>query len=109
MENIINITSSAKEEIKKMGGSLKISISSGGCSGFVYHFSIPAENDICAEDWKITDDGIVVFVDNAVKSFFLGNDMCLDYKNSIQETGFFIQNNLKEFIKCGCGKSVDFK
>jgi len=84
-------------------GYLRISLRSGGCSGFSYNFEFvgsPDEND------KVFDlMGVNVCVDK--KSYLFLNGMEIDYEETILKSGIIISNpNAK--TKCGCGESISF-
>jgi iron-sulfur cluster insertion protein len=80
---------------------LRIFIEGGGCSGFKYRFVL---------DKSQNDDDIVI--DNAVlvdcMSIQLLQGSILDYRESLQESGFFIKNPQAK-TTCGCGSSFSIE
>ena len=106
----ITITEFAADRIsnlmKKMsmeGGHLRISLRSGGCSGFSYNFDFvdePEEHDKALELF-----GLNVCIDK--KSYLFLNGMEIDYEETIFKSGIKI-NNPNAKSKCGCGESISF-
>ena len=92
-----------KELLKKDkldGHGLKVSVTPGGCSGFVYQMNFekaPEKSDIVLED-----KGVKMFIDADSLNMLRGAE--IDYVDSLNESGFKINNpNAKQ--SCGCGKS----
>lgn len=80
---------------------LRISIWGGGCSGFKYHYALDkVKND---DDTVI---GNAVLVD--CMSIQLLQGATLDYRESLQEAGFFIKNPQAK-TTCGCGSSFSIE
>ena len=76
---------------------LKISLKSGGCSGFMYS---PEEKD------KIFDFGeVTICID--IKSYLFLNGMEIDYEEDILKSGL-VFNTPKAQRSCGCGESISF-
>lgn len=92
----MEISQSAKNEIKKNAKFLKITVESGGCSGFQYDLSY--END--AKNFLIIDE---IILTDAV-SFEIIKEIFLDFKNELGYKEFSINNPLAN-SKCGCGNS----
>lgn len=103
---IVNLSDSAKEELKKLLSKesnspegVRLSILAGGCSGLSYHleFDKQKENDF------ITDhNGLKVFIEP--KSALYLNGITLDYQGGLTGRGFVFTNpNAKK--SCGCGTS----
>ncbi len=88
----------AKDKIA--GHGLRVAVSPGGCSGFVYQMNFekqPEKTDIVIED-----KGVKLFID--ADSLNMLRDSEIDYVDSLNESGFKINNpNAKQ--SCGCGKS----
>ena len=82
---------------------LRISLKSGGCSGFMYSSDFvtePQERD------KIFDFGEVkVCVD--IKSYLFLNGMEIDYEEELLKSGL-VFNTPKAQRSCGCGESISF-
>ena len=88
----------AKDSIE--GHGLRVAVSPGGCSGFVYQMNFekqPEKTDVVFED-----KGVKLFIDP--DSLNMLRDAEIDYVDSLNESGFKINNpNAKQ--SCGCGKS----
>lgn len=95
------------ESIKKMrqtpDACLRISLKSGGCSGFKYEYEFvetPEESD------KVfTFNDLVICIDK--KSYLFLNGMEIDYKEDLMKSGI-VFNNPKTTRTCGCGESITF-
>jgi iron-sulfur cluster insertion protein len=100
----INLTDLASQKLDALllsevnkDSKLRISIESGGCTGFKYRFAL--DKIIHADD---------VVIENAVlvncQSMQLLDGATLDYKEDLSGSGFFIDNP-KAKATCGCGSS----
>jgi|SRR3989304_8234544 len=107
LESPIKITESAaiklKEfiaaENKKLEG-LRITVSAGGCSGFVYDLAL--EEKVKADDEVVEQHGVKVIVEKNTLELLRGSK--IDYVDSLQGAGFKIEN--PNFTKtCDCGNS----
>ena len=82
---------------------LRISLKSGGCSGFMYSYDFietPEERD------KVFDFGDVkICID--IKSYLFLNGMEIDYEESLLNSGI-VFNTPQAQATCGCGESVSF-
>lgn len=83
------------------GLALRVAVRPGGCSGFSYEMFFDSE---VADDDKVEQygDDVRLVVDEASAGMLEG--ATLDYTESIQETGFKI-NNPNAQRTCGCGSS----
>jgi len=94
------VTDIMKEQ-KKEGYGLKISVIRGGCAGYTYNMDFEKEPE--KDDNVIESKGVKMFIDKKSAEFLKGTS--IDYVESLQESGFKIDNpNAKS--SCGCGKSV---
>jgi iron-sulfur cluster assembly protein len=106
MASGVNITESAAQRInqivvdeKRQGQGLRLKVVGGGCSGL--------QNKLEFDQPKTTDrvferDGAKVIID--LKSLLYLSGTELDYKETLMQSGFIIQNpNVKR--TCGCGAS----
>jgi len=86
---------------EKMDGfGLRVSVSPGGCSGFVYQMNF--EKSSAEGDFVLEDKGVKIFIDKDSLEMLRGAE--IDYVDSLNESGFKINNpNAKQ--NCGCGKS----
>ena len=79
---------------------LRVGVTAGGCAGFQYEIGLASEQ---REDDQVMDaDGMKVFLDP--QSAGLVEDMTIDFKDSLLESGFVYRNS-NATGSCGCGKS----
>ncbi|MHB1209618.1 MAG: iron-sulfur cluster insertion protein ErpA [Acidimicrobiales bacterium] len=79
---------------------LRVSVKSGGCSGFNYDMFFDSE---FADDDLVSDfNGVKVVVDSASAEMLMGST--LDYSDTLQGAGFHITNP-NATRTCGCGNS----
>ncbi len=105
----LTVTPNAAVEVKKfmdaegvtgVEGGLRVSVQSGGCSGFKYSLVI---EDRSAEDDVIIPRGdFSVFVDPFSAQYLSG--VTIDYVSSMQGSGFTFKNP-NSTGGCGCGSS----
>ena len=81
---------------------LRLSAIAGGCSGYQYGMEF-AEAER-AGDWVGTFGNVKVFVDADSQAIL--NGVKVDYVESLQATGFTIENP-NAVRSCGCGKSFE--
>ena len=101
MENKLEFTESAKNQIKKIIKNdgkkyFRIAVQGGGCSGFKYNFSF---------DDKIEKDDILfnkAVIDKQSLDIIAGSTV--DFKKEMIGESFSI-NNPKASASCGCGLS----
>ena len=79
---------------------LRISVSSGGCSGFSYHFDLVT--DKAEEDLLFAYHGETLVVDDASLDLLAGSE--LDYVENMVGSMFVMQNP-NATATCGCGTS----
>lgn len=79
---------------------LRVSISSGGCSGFSYSFSL--DDHIADEDHIIMTQGVEVVVDEPSLGLLAGS--VIDYKTDLMGSSFVVENP-NATSTCGCGTS----
>lgn len=107
-EMVVTLTDKAADKVKKLlekenkqGYGLRVGITPGGCSSYMYEIGIekkPKENDMVIEE-----KGVKVFINPESISFMKGS--IVDYLDSLTNAGFKINNpNVK--TSCGCGHSV---
>jgi iron-sulfur cluster assembly protein len=107
MENLIEITDKAIEQIKLISSKenpdgskgLRLAVTGGGCSGLSYkiEFSDPREKDNV-----LIFDNIKVLVDP--KSLIYLRGIVLDFKDGLNGKGFSFDNPNAQNT-CGCGES----
>lgn len=106
-KGMISLTDIASEKVKQLieaegqpDLALRVAVRPGGCSGFQYEMFF--DSDIADDDLKVDFDGVSVVVDPASAPHLEG--ATLDYKDSLMESGFTI-NNPNVSRSCGCGQS----
>lgn len=88
-----------KKENKEDYG-LRVAVSPGGCSGFMYQMNFEKEHG--ESDIALNEKGVKLFVDKDSVDMLRGAQ--IDYVDNLNESGFKINNpNAKH--GCGCGKS----
>lgn len=103
----VTLTPKAASVIKKLLESqnkskygLRFGIARGGCSG--YQYLMDFEENPKKEDTVLEREGVKIFIDG--KSLEKLNGCSIDYFESLQNSGFKIENPNAEH-NCGCGKS----
>jgi iron-sulfur cluster assembly accessory protein len=103
---LLSVTPAAAEKIKQLMAEetdvtvLRVAIQGGGCSGFQYGLGFdrgPVEGDV-----EFEAHGVPVVVDPFSAPYLEGAEV--DYVDSIQQSGFAI-NNPNAVSSCGCGHS----
>jgi iron-sulfur cluster assembly accessory protein len=80
---------------------LRVKMVSGGCAGMTYEFEF-AEL-VNKNDAVIQENGATVVIDAKSALYLIGSQ--LDYKESLMQSGFVVNNpNVK--ATCACGTSV---
>lgn len=107
MTTQVGLTASANEQVKKLIAQegnpdlkLRIMISSGGCSGFSYNFSL--DDQVKDDDEVFQFDEVEVLVDEASLPFVEGAQ--LDYVTDLMGSSFQMTNP-NATSECGCGSS----
>ena len=103
----IHLTERAQQKVRRMieadgkaGRNLRIYVEGGGCSGMKYGLTF--DEKVREDDEQIQYDGFKVLVDRVSCSFLEGTRV--DYKDSLMDGGFQIQNPQAK-TTCGCGQS----
>ena len=86
---------------------LRLSVESGGCSGFSYKFDMEAGQPDPDEDLVFTRDGAELVVDDVSIEFVKG--ATVDYEQELIRSGFAVLNNPNSEAGCGCGVSFTAK
>ena len=79
---------------------LRVAVRPGGCSGFSYEMFFDA--DVADDDLTTDHSGVKVVIDPGSAQLLDG--ATLDYKDTLQDAGFSINNPNAEST-CGCGQS----
>lgn len=93
------------EEIRKVKAFpedyfLRVSITSGGCSGLTYNLDF--DNELRERDQVFDDNETKVVCD--LKSFLYLCNSTLEFSDDLEGKGFFF-NNPNASRECGCGES----
>ena len=107
-EQIVILTEKAAAKVKHMikkenkeGYGLRLGITMGGCSGYMYKIGL--EKEAKSGDLIIEDKGVKIFINSESIAFMKGSTV--DYINALVNAGFKVNNpNVKR--SCGCGHSV---
>jgi iron-sulfur cluster assembly protein len=102
------VANSAKEKIseiksqEKLGEDyfVRVSVTSGGCSGLSYHMDF--DNESQTNDQVFEDNGVRVVTD--LKSFLYLCNTTLEFSGGLNGKGFYF-NNPNASRTCGCGES----
>ncbi len=105
---MIEVTESAAEKVRSLldvdgkveTHGLRMKVVGGGCSGLQYQLSF--DDDRAESDHQIEAFGVRVFVDEKSALYLVG--CTLDFVDSLQESGFKIDNP-NASSSCGCGES----
>ncbi len=104
---VVAVTEAAMGQIKKMlvrdkldGHGLRISVVSGGCSGFSYKLDFEKESN--PSDTVVEQGTLKIYLDQSTVDHLKGTT--IDYKSSLMGAGFTFQNP-KATGSCGCGTS----
>lgn len=79
---------------------IRVSVTSGGCSGLSYHMDFDRENR--PDDQVFEDKGIKIVTD--LKSFLYLFNTTLEFSSGLDGKGFYF-NNPNATRTCGCGES----
>jgi iron-sulfur cluster assembly accessory protein len=102
----LSVTPAAAEKIKELMAEetdvsvLRVAIQGGGCSGFQYGLGF--DRGAVEGDVEFEAHGVQVVVDPFSAPYLQGAEV--DYVDSIQQSGFAI-NNPNAVSSCGCGHS----
>ena len=103
------VADSAKEKINELFAQnelnsedyfVRVSVTSGGCSGLTYNMDFDNENK--PNDQVFNDNGITVVTD--LKSFLYLCNTTLEFSGGLNGKGFYFNNPNAERT-CGCGES----
>ncbi len=107
MHSDIGITANAAKRIKELVAlegddslAMRVSVSSGGCSGFQLGFDL--DREITSEDKVFESEGVKVVVDETSLELVKGAE--LDYVDNLVGS-FFKLSNPNASSSCGCGVS----
>lgn len=93
------------EEICIDGKFLRVTVESGGCSGFQYKFDL--DNKLNEDDLTFGTDKAKVVIDEVSLEYCEG--ATVDYHTELIRAGFRILANPKAELGCSCGSSFSIK
>ena len=106
---MIQVTEKATERIRQIvakeigSAGLRLAVQGGGCSGFSYVFKLESKER--ASDHVFGSGDAKVLIDP--KSFVYLDGLTLDYKESLMQSGFVIDNpNAQKTCSCGTSFSA---
>ena len=88
------------EEEKNDALKLRVFVSGGGCSGFLYGFTF--DENVQDGDTKVEKNGVTLLVDPMSFQYLTGAE--IDYKEDLEGSQFVIKNP-NATTTCGCGSS----
>ena len=102
------VAESAKERIESLRADetisedyfIRVSVTSGGCSGLTYQMDF--DNEDQPNDQVFEDKGVKVVTD--LKSFLYLCNTTLEFSGGLDGKGFYF-NNPNASRECGCGES----
>ena len=102
------VSDSAKEKISEIRKTeslandyfVRVSVTSGGCSGLSYKMDF--DNEEQADDQIFEDNGVKIVTD--LKSFLYLFNTTLDFSGGLNGKGFYFENP-NAARTCGCGES----
>ena len=102
------VANSAKDKIEEIMSSekldddffVRVSVTSGGCSGLTYKMDF--DNEGQPNDQVFEDNGVKVVTD--LKSFLYLCNTTLEFSGGLNGKGFYF-NNPNASRECGCGES----
>jgi iron-sulfur cluster assembly protein len=107
---MVQVTEKALERIRQIlakegvGGGLRLAVQGGGCSGLSYLFKIDTKERTSDHVFGCGDAKVLI----DPKSFVYMDGLTLDYKESLIQSGFVIDNpNAKKTCSCGTSFSTE--
>eukprot|EP00002_Diphylleia_rotans_P003735 TRINITY_DN1261_c0_g1_i1.p1 TRINITY_DN1261_c0_g1~~TRINITY_DN1261_c0_g1_i1.p1 ORF type:complete len:137 (+),score=30.12 TRINITY_DN1261_c0_g1_i1:56-466(+) len=99
----VSLTDDCVRRISELGKHLRVSVDGGGCSGFMYNFTM--EDTPQERDEIIEQNGVKVLVDPESMPFLKG--CTIDYQKEMISSSFRVQSNPNSSSRCGCGRSFN--
>lgn len=81
---------------------LRVFVTGGGCSGFMYGFTFANPEELGDEDTVFTQHGVQIVIDEMSYQYLYG--ATINYQESIAGSKFSISNP-NASTTCGCGES----
>lgn len=95
----VTVTPAARDEIRALGGCLRVSLEDGGCCGTAYVFGLTSD----PSDVIFTDDNIILSLSAAAGTVLAGAK--LDYGARLNPPRFRVLNNPNTPLRCACNRS----
>merc|ERR1712050_336656 len=92
-------------EEQQMNSVLRLTVNSGGCSGYSYEFCLEDGTECSRSDLVIEREGARLVVDEVSLSFL--EDCEVDYVEEMIRSSFQVVKNKLADSKCGCGNSFN--
>ena len=86
---------------------LRVSVDSGGCSGFQYNFKLESDASPRDDDIVVEKDGMRVLIDSVSAPMLDG--ATVDYEQELMRSAFVIGTNPNSDTGCSCGVSFSPK
>lgn len=107
--SMITVTASAVKHLRELledrgastSAGLRLTVEKGGCAGWQYTMKVDESGE---QDQIYEQDGVRVIVDRESLPFL--TDSCIDYVDSLSDSGFKV-NNPNAARSCGCGSSFE--
>ena len=105
---IVEVTDTARDRVRDLldrdgkleSHGLRLKVVGGGCSGLQYQLGF--DDDVSDQDSEFQAGPVRIIVDDKSAVYLAGST--LDYLDSLQESGFKIENP-NASSTCGCGQS----
>eukprot|EP00013_Stygamoeba_regulata_P015382 CAMPEP_0177668704 /NCGR_PEP_ID=MMETSP0447-20121125/22949_1 /TAXON_ID=0 /ORGANISM="Stygamoeba regulata, Strain BSH-02190019" /LENGTH=136 /DNA_ID=CAMNT_0019175321 /DNA_START=312 /DNA_END=722 /DNA_ORIENTATION=- len=108
--NTVALTENAIKRLQAVareGEVLRVTVESGGCSGFQYKLDLVERNELDSSHRVIETDGVGLAVDDVSEQFLLGAQV--DYVKDLLSSSFRVVNNQAAEDACSCGVSFSPK
>eukprot|EP00744_Colponema_vietnamica_P014483 GILI01020277.1.p1 GENE.GILI01020277.1~~GILI01020277.1.p1 ORF type:complete len:156 (+),score=27.19 GILI01020277.1:83-550(+) len=105
--DVFRLSDKCVAKLKELGGDvfLRVTVDSGGCSGYKYDLKI--DSNANPEDIRVERDGACVITDRESLPFVMG--ATIDYQDEMIRSGFLVASNPNADSSCGCKSSFAAK
>lgn len=107
-EDHLKVTDDCVKQLKAIcdpGEFLRLSVESGGCSGFQYKFEL--DSTVAKDDCIYEKEGVKIVVDSTSLDYVKGSTV--DYEQQLIRAAFKLMGNPKAQDGCSCGASFSVK